>query len=56
MAAAALEQSVLESKDKDTLLEMAKALGVKANCATEEVRHHRQDSRHDGPVKRPRVE
>ena len=31
MAAAALEQSVLESKDKDTLLEMAKALGVKAN-------------------------
>ena len=28
MAAAALEQSVLESKDKDTLLEMAKALGV----------------------------
>ena len=30
MAAAALEQSVLESKDKDTLLEMAKALGVKA--------------------------
>ena len=32
MAAAALEQSVLESKDKDTLLEMAKALGVKANA------------------------
>ncbi|MDX2379777.1 MAG: transcription termination factor Rho [Acidimicrobiia bacterium] len=31
MAAAALEQSVLESKDKDTLLEMAKALGVKAS-------------------------
>ena len=31
MAGAALEQSVLESKDKDTLLEMAKALGVKAN-------------------------
>ncbi len=31
MPAAALEQSVLESKDKDTLLEMAKALGVKAN-------------------------
>ena len=31
VAAAALEQSVLESKDKDTLLEMAKALGVKAN-------------------------
>ena len=31
MAAAALEQSMLESKDKDTLLEMAKALGVKAN-------------------------
>ncbi len=31
MAAAALEQSVLESKDKETLLEMAKALGVKAN-------------------------
>ncbi len=31
MAAAALEHSVLESKDKDTLLEMAKALGVKAN-------------------------
>ncbi|MFT6813783.1 MAG: hypothetical protein ACJASK_002418, partial [Ilumatobacter sp.] len=30
MAAAALEHSVLESKDKDTLLEMAKALGVKA--------------------------
>jgi transcription termination factor Rho len=30
VAAAALEQSVLESKDKDTLLEMAKALGVKA--------------------------
>ena len=29
MAAAALEQSMLESKDKDTLLEMAKALGVK---------------------------
>ena len=32
MAAAALEQSVLESKDKDTLLEMAKALGVKATA------------------------
>ncbi len=32
MAGAALEQSVLESKDKDTLLEMAKALGVKANA------------------------
>ncbi len=32
MAAAALEQSILESKDKDTLLEMAKALGVKANA------------------------
>jgi transcription termination factor Rho len=32
VAAAALEQSVLESKDKDTLLEMAKALGVKANA------------------------
>jgi transcription termination factor Rho len=31
VAAAALEQSVLESKDKDTLLEMAKALGVKAS-------------------------
>ncbi len=31
MAASALEQSMLESKDKDTLLEMAKALGVKAN-------------------------
>ena len=31
MAAAALDQTVLESKDKDTLLEMAKALGVKAN-------------------------
>jgi transcription termination factor Rho len=31
VAAAALEQSMLESKDKDTLLEMAKALGVKAN-------------------------
>jgi len=29
VAAAALEQSMLESKDKDTLLEMAKALGVK---------------------------
>ncbi len=32
MAAAALEQSMLESKDKDTLLEMAKALGVKVNA------------------------
>ncbi len=32
MAAAALEQSILESKDKDTLLEMAKALGVKVNA------------------------
>ncbi len=32
MAAAALEQSMLESKDKDTLLEMAKALGVKASA------------------------
>ena len=31
MAAAALEQSMLESKDKDTLLEMSKALGVKAS-------------------------
>ncbi len=31
VAGAALEQSVLESKDKDTLLEMAKALGVKAS-------------------------
>ncbi len=32
MAAAALEQSMLESKDKDTLLEMAKALGVKVTA------------------------
>ncbi len=32
VAAAALEQSMLESKDKDTLLEMAKALGVKVNA------------------------
>jgi transcription termination factor Rho len=32
VAAAALEQSILESKDKDTLLEMAKALGVKVNA------------------------
>jgi transcription termination factor Rho len=32
VAAAALEQSMLESKDKDTLLEMAKALGVKATA------------------------
>jgi transcription termination factor Rho len=31
VAASALEQSMLQSKDKDTLLEMAKALGVKAN-------------------------
>ena len=33
MAAAALELSVLESKDKATLLEMAKALGVKASAS-----------------------
>ena len=32
MAAPALEQSILESKDKDTLLELAKALGVKASA------------------------
>ena len=32
VAAAALEQSMLESKDKDTLLEMAKALGVKVTA------------------------
>ena len=32
MAAAALEQSMLESKDKDTLIEMAKALGVKVTA------------------------
>ncbi|HYN34121.1 MAG TPA: transcription termination factor Rho, partial [Ilumatobacteraceae bacterium] len=32
VAAAALEQSMLESKDKDTLVEMAKALGVKVNA------------------------
>jgi len=32
VAGAALEQSMLESKDKDTLLEMAKALGVKASA------------------------
>jgi transcription termination factor Rho len=32
VAAAALEQSILESKDKDTLMEMAKALGVKVNA------------------------
>ena len=34
MAAEALEQSVLESKDKDQLLAIAKALGVKANART----------------------
>ena len=33
MPAAALEMSVLESKDKATLLEMAKALGVKASTS-----------------------
>ena len=32
VAAAALEQSMLESKDKDTLLEMAKALGVRVTA------------------------
>ena len=34
MAAEALEQSVLESKDKDQLLAIAKALGVKASSRT----------------------
>ncbi len=34
MAAEALEQSVLESKDKDQLLAIAKALGLKANSRT----------------------
>ena len=34
MAAEALEQSVLESKDKDQLLAIAKALGVKASART----------------------
>jgi len=34
VAAEALEQSVLESKDKDQLLAIAKALGVKANGRT----------------------
>ena len=34
MAAEALEQSVLESKDKDQLLAIAKALGVKASTRT----------------------
>ena len=46
VAAAALEQSILESKDKDTLLEMAKALGVKVNARLKKARHHRQDPRH----------
>ena len=34
MAAQALEQSVLESKDKEQLLAIAKALGLKANART----------------------
>ena len=34
MAAEALEQSVLESKDKDQLLAIAKALGLKASTRT----------------------
>ncbi|MDQ3469575.1 MAG: Rho termination factor N-terminal domain-containing protein, partial [Actinomycetota bacterium] len=34
MAAEALEQSVLEAKDKDQLLAIAKALGVKASART----------------------
>ena len=34
MAAEALEQSVLESKDKDQLLAIAKALGLKASART----------------------
>jgi transcription termination factor Rho len=34
VAAEALEQSVLESKDKDQLLAIAKALGLKANART----------------------
>ena len=44
MTAQALEQSVLESKDKTQLIEIAKALGVKATPA-EEGRHHRPDPR-----------
>jgi transcription termination factor Rho len=34
VAAEALEQSVLESKDKDQLLAIAKALGLKASART----------------------
>ena len=34
MAAEALEQSVLENKDKDQLLAIAKALGLKASART----------------------
>ena len=34
MAAEALEQSVLEAKDKDQLLAIAKALGLKASART----------------------
>ena len=35
MTAQALEQSVLESKDKDQLLAIAKALGLKASARTQ---------------------
>ena len=43
MAAEALEQSVLESKDKDQLFAIAKALGMKTSTTDEEGRHHRPD-------------
>ena len=41
----ALERSVLESKDREQLLAIASALGVKANSRDEEGRHHRPDPR-----------
>ena len=45
MAAEALEQSMLESKDKEQLLAIAQALGIKTTCARREGDADRQDPR-----------
>ncbi len=39
MTAQALEQSVLQSKDKTQLIQIAEALGVKANSRTKKADH-----------------
>jgi hypothetical protein len=47
VTAEALEQSVLESKDKEQLSAIAEAFGVKASRSPEEGGHHRSDPRQD---------